>query len=64
MITKEILHIFRNDLWKDKRLMDPQDEFFVKKSENEIEHKAEISVLQYLQDIGIDGIPKIKKQMD
>ena len=61
MITKEILHIFRNDLWKDKRLMDPQDEFFVKKSENEIEHKAEISVLQYLQDIGIDGIPKIKK---
>lgn len=61
MITKEILNIFRNDLWKDKRLMDPQTTSFVKKSENEIEHEAEISVLRYLQDAGIDGVPQIKK---
>ena len=60
MITKEILKIFHNDLWKDKRLMNPQDEVFVKKSENEIEHKTEISVLRYLTEAGIDGIPEIK----
>lgn len=60
MITKEILKIFHDDLWKDKRLMNPQDEVFVKKSENKIEHKTEISVLRYLTEAGIDGIPEIK----
>lgn len=61
MITKEILKIFHDDLWKDKRLMDPQDKIFVKKSEDETEHKTEISVLRYLTDAKIDGIPEIKK---
>ncbi|PKO99004.1 MAG: hypothetical protein CVU13_07705 [Bacteroidetes bacterium HGW-Bacteroidetes-8] len=61
MVTREILEIFHDDLWKDKRLMDPQDEIFVKKSENEIEHKTEISVLNYLRKVGISGIPEIKK---
>ena len=66
MITKEILKIFHDDLWKDKRLMDPQDKIFVKKSENGIEHKTEISVLRYLTETGIDGIPEIKetKELD
>jgi len=61
MVTKEILKIFHDDLWKDKRLMDPRKKVFVKKSENKIEHTTEISVLRFLKDANIDGIPEIKK---
>ncbi|MDR1988239.1 MAG: hypothetical protein LBQ24_05960 [Candidatus Peribacteria bacterium] len=61
MITKEILKVFHSDLWKDKRLMDPQDEIFVKKSESAIENKTEISVLRYLAEARVTGIPEIKR---
>lgn len=61
MTTRDILKIFHDDLWKDKRLMHPQDKIFIKKSENDIEHKTEVSVLRYLSETGIDGIPEIKK---
>ena len=48
-------------MWKDKRLLDPQQNVFVKYSENNIEHETEVSVIKYLRKQGIEDIPEIIK---
>jgi hypothetical protein len=60
-MLKDILEIYKNDLWKDKRLLDPQKDVFIKQSENIEENKTEISILRHLKEVGISNVPQIIK---
>ena len=61
-MSEKILKIFKDDIWKDKRIIDPQKKnVFVKNSENANEKNTEVSVIEFLHSKGIDGIPKILK---
>lgn len=65
-MREETLQIFREDLWKDKRqcLRSSDNGIFLKQSENTLEHEAEVSVLNFMNEFGIRGIPKVKRQSD
>jgi len=56
----EILKIFHDDLWKDKRIVD-QRVVFVKRSESTYEKNTEVSVIQHLHEKNIEGIPELIK---
>jgi hypothetical protein len=64
LTREEILKIYHDDLWKDKRIINPRRDIFVKHSENTYEKNTESSVIQFLHERNIEGIPKIIEVTD
>lgn len=60
-MNEEVLQIYKSDLWKDKRFLDPQQQLFIKESESIEENNTEVSVINFLRNANIDGIPEILK---
>lgn len=60
-MREEILQIYRKDLWKDKRLLNPQNDIFIKRADNIQERDNEISVLNFLNSYGIENVPDVIK---
>ncbi|MCL2283568.1 MAG: hypothetical protein FWC26_09660 [Fibromonadales bacterium] len=63
-MREEILKIYHDDLWKDKRIINPRRDIFIKYSENALEKDTEVSVIQFLHKSNIEGIPNIIKITD
>lgn len=63
-MREETLKIFKDDLWKDKRqcLRSSNNGIFLKQSENALEHETEVSILNFMNASGIQGIPEVKRQ--